>query len=367
MSAPYAGAWLMAALVVSQADAQSRVVIHGRVEDEVSGAPVPLAIVIAVDGPRSVRTDSFGNFAIESTGSGPHVLQAAGSGYVATTFELSGPVESNVHVLLLPPLPWVEAAGLREGDRVRVASSVTAGEFTIAGLTPYSLLLRGSAGPAELEVPVASLSGLELSRGREMSLPKGLFFGATGGAFAAAVLGVQCLQTHYECLTGMSAASTVLVGVGVGAVVGLIASLRSGERWDDVRLPGAAPAGPRRDENADDAPTTVVPDVRWDEIVELIVRNQSPAPITASVWWEDGGNVLLGDIRARTARTFIVGRRGTGVAMFANLLSDPAPGPRRTRLDRSQFVPVQPGDRVEWVFLGGTSGIVEDYRRLPAR
>jgi hypothetical protein len=99
-----------------------------------------------------------------------------------------------------------------------------------------------------------------------------------------------------------------------------------------------------------------------EEVVELIVRNRTTGMITAFAWWEGGGRVPLGELRAGEARAFLVERRSPRVALFVSVLADAGPRPGR---ETPRFIFVAAGERLEWNVFLGTSGVVDDYVRLP--
>jgi len=346
----------------SPAGAQIPVIIFGRVQDAESAAPVARALIVAADETSGVYTDSLGNFAIELRGPGPFVVHAVQDGYEPTTFELPRTARSGVSTLLLRPEIALGQV-VEPGDRIRITSDVASGEFLVEEVRRDVLLLRPDSDSA-LEVTTASLSKLEITRGRAISPLEGLFGGGLFGGLVGGALGMQCTQVHYDCLTGLSQAANTLLGVSIGAVVGLVVSRRSGESWEELQLPHrlydvprAAPAVANR--------VTVLEDVHSDEAVELIVRNKTPGPLTAFAWWEGGGRVALGEVRANEARTFVAARRSPGVALFVYPLSDPGPGATRGAPGPSEFILLSSGDRLEWTVLRSVSGVVDDYVRLP--
>ena len=169
-------------------------------------------------------------------------------------------------VSLLTPFASVQAqqrrpvAGLARrgllapGARVQLYASQTAdgqyGRFVgrIVGWLPDSLVLR-TGDDLPLVVPVASITRLEVSRGRESHGGRGAAFGALIGIPLGAVVG---LATYEECVPRggswdfsclfdwgpeYSALGGALVGGLGGVVVGaLIGATIETDRWEEVPL-----------------------------------------------------------------------------------------------------------------------------------
>jgi len=51
------------------------------------------------------------------------------------------------------------------------------------------------------------------------------------------------------------------------------------------------------------------------EEVEMIIRSQTQAVVTAFALWESGARVRLGDVRPRSTRTFTTSLRSQGVML----------------------------------------------------
>lgn len=259
------------------------------------------------------------------------------------------------------------AVAVGQGDRVRITSERTSGDFVVTSVRSEALLLGGEP---EIEVRIASLSALHVQRGREISTGEGLFGGGAVGAVVGLVFGLQDIQTHYASLTRMSMKESVVLGVGLGSLIGLFVSRRSDEVWEQVALPHLPNDGPRvatREVAAREADPVIVgvTDLASTELVELIVRNRSPEPINAFAWWEGGARVSLGMVRANSTTAFITARRSPGVVLIVNPISSPGP-PRGPAPRPSEFIVVGPDERLEWVVLT-TSGVVQDYLRLTPR
>ena len=143
------------------------------------------------------------------------------------------------------PLHAQTATWPEPGDRVRISSNEISGEFRVAGLRSDGLVLQADSVSTGFDIPTASLTRLEIIRGRKSRvagfLGGGLFGGLAGGAF-----GAQCAQPHRPC-PGWSAAPSALIGAGLGALIGLFIAGRSDEIWREVRLPGRLPITPSTD------------------------------------------------------------------------------------------------------------------------
>ena len=96
-----------------------------------------------------------------------------------------------------------------------------------------------------------------------------------------------------------------------------------------------------------------------DEGVEMVVLNRTSEAVSVFVWWESGARVRLGELGARATRTFTTPLRDAAVWLSLDVLSQGTG--RRDRPD--SYVPIQPGDRIEWE-IRRTSPIDLFYRRL---
>ncbi len=262
-------------------------------------------------------------------------------------------------------VPEVEDV-VEQGDRVRVSSERTSGEFEVSSVGPTDLLLRAQP---DIQLEILSLTNLQVSRGRQITTSEGFFGGSAVGALVGIVLGLQDIQTHYSSLTRMSMKESAAVGAGIGALVGLFVSYRSDEVWQEValahRLDDSAPLRQAATPEATD-PVVVVGDVGSNDLVELTVRNRSPDPINAFAWWEGGPRVSLGLVRANSTAPFITARRSPGVVLVVNPISVPGP-PRGPAPRPAEFIVVSPDERLQWVVLESNTGVVEDWLRLTAR
>ncbi len=136
-------------------------------------------------------------------------------------------------------------APVAPGARVRVSAPSIVNKRlvgTVVALKVDTLVVdaKGRRGP--LALPLAFVTGLEVSRGRKSNVGKGAGLGFLAGAFGGAILG---LVTYEEC-TGFcpvdpGAGGTALilavvlggVGAGLGAVIGAVIP---SERWETVPL-----------------------------------------------------------------------------------------------------------------------------------
>ena len=282
-------------------------------------------------------------------------------------------IAASALVLVLIPVSAVGAQTLAvgRGDRVRVTSEQTSGEFVVAAVRPGALSLSTSPDDA-IDVPITSLTELQVQRGRQISTAEGLFGGAAVGALLGGVLGLQDLQTHYSSLTRVSMKQSIALGAGLGVLVGLVVSRRSAGAWQPVLLPHRLDERPRPQAPRDGAPTeperviVAVGDVASSELVELIVRNRSPEPINAFAWWEGGSRVSLGVVRASSTTSFITARRSPGIVLFVSPVSSPG-RPTGLAPRPSEFIVIGPDEQIQWVVLSGGSGVVQDYVRLTPR
>ena len=137
--------------------------------------------------------------------------------------------------------PWPEP-----GDRVRISSNEASGEFLVTELRSDGLVLQADSVSAGFDVPTASITGLEISRGRESRL-RGIMAGGFGGGVVGAIFGLHCAQPHTTCSGGSS--SSALIGAGIGALIGLV-GWSGREIWQEVQLPGRLAAIPGGDASA---------------------------------------------------------------------------------------------------------------------
>jgi hypothetical protein len=298
------------------------------------------------------------------------------------------------HAQRLPGVPYVEDV-VGPGDRVRVTSDATTGEFVIADVRPGELSLL-AAPTSSIDLPIVSLNTLLVRRGREISWLEGLGGGAAVGALVGGAFALQGSQPHYESLTGLSVTQNILVGVGLGTLVGLFISRTSDEVWQQVVLPHRPlERAPVRTASSEGDNLTVVGDLSSTDIVQMIVRNRTSEAMQAYAWWEGGARVSLGVVRPSSAVTFATARRSPGLVLVVSPIAspgpptgpaprsslgvppspaDPAPGsttptpePRRAPTpSSSDYIDVRPGEQLEWLILESTAGVVREYvRRTP--
>jgi hypothetical protein len=299
-----------------------------------------------------------------------------------------------------------------QGDRVRVSSDSTSGEFVITDVRPGELSLVSAtrvAGSSPLALPIISLSDLQVRRGREISFLEGFGGGAAVGGIIGGAFALQGSQPHYNSLTGLSGTENILVGVGLGALMGLALSRISDVVWDDVPLPHRPRERLPTNRAVERAALTVVGDISSNDLVDLTVRNGSSDRLEAYVWWEGGARVSLGVVSPGSTSTFVTARRASSLVLVVSPLTNPGPltGPApRSTFNRpgatdpagspaltslgptdpaaasstpsrgastgpaprsSDFIDVAPGERLEWVILTSTPGVVPDYVRRTLR
>jgi hypothetical protein len=291
--------------------------------------------------------------------------------------------------------PYVEDV-VGRGDLVRVTSEATTGEFVIADVRPGELSLL-AAPMSSIDLPIVTLSDLQVRRGRQISWLEGFGGGVAVGAVMGGAFALQASQPHYESLTGLSVTQNIVVGVGLGALVGLVLSRTSDDVWQQVVLPHRPLGSPPARTASEGNDITVVGNLDSPDIVQLIVRNRTPEPMDAYVWWDGGGRVTLGVVRASSTVTFATARRSPGLALVVSPLtspgpltgpaplssitrpgssSDPAAGsstppptpeaPTGLAPRSSDYIDVGPGEQLEWLILESTAGVVREYvRRTP--
>ncbi len=142
------------------------------------------------------------------------------------------------------------------GDRVRVYASQTAdgqwGQFVgrIVGWVPDSVLLR-TDDDVNVVAPVASITRLEVSWGRKSHVGRGAAFGALIGIPLGAVVGLsayeECVPRGvgwsgvFSCFMAPTEGQTALIGAILGGAGGAILGAILGgtiktEHWEEVPL-----------------------------------------------------------------------------------------------------------------------------------
>ena len=128
---------------------------------------------------------------------------------------------------------------VRPGDDVRIASEPASGRFRVTVAGPTGLILRSDAAPEPIVVPGSAMTSLEVSLGPSVSLERSVMLGSVAGALGGAILLATCHTEDPEdlrCARGAPLARAA-VSVGLGAVLGLVASWVSDEEWAVGRLP----------------------------------------------------------------------------------------------------------------------------------
>ncbi len=102
-----------------------------------------------------------------------------------------------------------------------------------------------------------------------------------------------------------------------------------------------------------------------DGALEMVVLNRSADAIRVFAVWEGGARIWLGELRGGQNRTFSAPYRGREVWLSLDVLASAGGVRFAGRGDPQQeFVPVAPGDRVEWQ-IHSTSPVDLFYRLLP--
>ena len=146
-----------------------------------------------------------------------------------------------VAVLVLPQL--VAAQTLTPGSRVRVTDpfeGTRAG--TLVALTADTLEVRVAGRSESSRLPLAEVTRLEVSRGKQRHISragKGLAIGVGVGAVAGFIAGEDDCRNEWLCITRPQGA--VLGGAFFGAVggaIGLLTGVIPSETWEKVPLEG---------------------------------------------------------------------------------------------------------------------------------
>jgi hypothetical protein len=143
-------------------------------------------------------------------------------------------------LVLLAPLTSTDAQQLSEvapGARVRIrAPGVVAGRYTGTVLSRTAdTIAIASSGASSVRVPVASLTSVEVSRGKSRS--RGAIKGAAWGAGIGLIFGVLTTGISDDVGYGSEGeylAANLVGGAFWGALIGAIAG---SERWDRYDLP----------------------------------------------------------------------------------------------------------------------------------
>lgn len=89
--------------------------------------------------------------------------------------------------------------------------------------------------------------------------------------------------------------------------------------------------------------------------------NEATSTVTVFAWWRSGARFRLGEIRGRANRTFTIPIQADEVWLSFDVLSNRRVG---RPVPPESFVPVRPGDRIEWT-ISSTYSLF--YRRLARR
>ena len=147
-----------------------------------------------------------------------------------------------VMICLLPVQLSAQAiAAIDVGARIRVwTSDMRKVTGRVEALTSDTLVLEPDGKTAAVSMPVATLIGIEISRGlvsRKKSAWKGAKWGAAIGAVPGAIsLGLQ----HEEVGGGSSVAKASALGAWSGGLFGgligaVVGAVHQGENWERVR------------------------------------------------------------------------------------------------------------------------------------
>ena len=146
-------------------------------------------------------------------------------------------------VSLLVPFAGVQAQGppsLAPGTRIRVtAPGAGANKLvgTFVGARTDTLLVRTRPGWTPQSIPLASVTRLDMSRGRKSLAGAGAGIGGVIGAVSGAVVGAaSCADAFLADPAQCALAGGLVVGAGgalLGAVVG---ALGKTDRWEEVPL-----------------------------------------------------------------------------------------------------------------------------------
>ena len=119
-------------------------------------------------------------------------------------------------------------------------------------------------------------------------------------------------------------------------------------------------ASPTRVSPSANQANTASDDIDLDDVVEMVVLNETPNPVSVFVIWESGVRLRLGELGGHANRTFTTPLRDTGVWLQLDVLSGSRGLPRHS----PSFVTVRAGDRIEWQIRRTYPSIDLFYRRL---
>ena len=148
---------------------------------------------------------------------------------------------ASLAILLLAATPAVVLAqSVKPGDRVRVTAppDFIPYEGTLRTLTPDTLTVD------TLRLSAASVTGVEVYRGRKSNTWKGIGFGFAVGAVSGVIIALQMDRLCYASTTGdclgLKPEEVALVGATLGAIGGLVGAfvgaLIKSDRWEEAPL-----------------------------------------------------------------------------------------------------------------------------------
>ena len=163
-------------------------------------------------------------------------------------------------VLLTAPMPALaqQSSGVHTGSRVRVWHSCSeeydAGARTervdckqetgtVSLLTSDSLVLQVDEQGTEQSLALATVSRLQLSRGRGGAGARGALYGGLAGAFAGSIFGLALCSSVEDSNSppGACAVGGALAVAIPGALLGLMIGHSLGkEKWVDIPIEGVA-------------------------------------------------------------------------------------------------------------------------------
>ena len=137
---------------------------------------------------------------------------------------------------------YVADTSVAPGDTVRVtAPSMDTDDSvgTVAALESDTLTVQVEGRADQLALPLASVTSLEVSRGRKSNIAKGAGIGLLAGGASGALFGiVGCAADPCE-YPGAVVLFFGVFGGGLGLLTGLVVgAATSGERWEAVPLDG---------------------------------------------------------------------------------------------------------------------------------
>ena len=142
---------------------------------------------------------------------------------------------------------------VQAGDRIRLTSPHLAGEFTARAVRSDRIVLEAASGSAQLEIPIVSLTHLEVRRARPRL--RGAKIGARIGMLTGAVPGaIWAYQEGDDWLfsRGEKAFIGGLMSGAAGVVVGALAgALFPGGRWEEVPVWSPPDVAPNREGGVD--------------------------------------------------------------------------------------------------------------------